>query len=124
MGDLAVFYFNTGRVAEATSLARQAVDLLLLQSFQQKIGGVETDELLLAGQAGLAQGIHHRLLRGFRFAPGNDLRHAAGQEARLLRLVGHGAGQAPLFFMNDTNCVLDDDLKPVEPGSGSRSCAT
>jgi len=26
MGDLAVFYFNTGRVAEATSLARQAVE--------------------------------------------------------------------------------------------------
>jgi acyl-CoA synthetase (AMP-forming)/AMP-acid ligase II len=41
-----------------------------------------------------------------------------GHQGSMMAGTGHGAGQAPLFFMNDTNCVLDDDLNPVEPGSG------
>jgi acyl-CoA synthetase (AMP-forming)/AMP-acid ligase II len=41
-----------------------------------------------------------------------------GHQGSMMAGTGHGAGQAPLFFMNETNCVLDDDLRPVEPGSG------
>lgn len=41
-----------------------------------------------------------------------------GHQGSMMPGTGHGAGQAPLFFMNETNCVLDDDLKLVEPGSG------
>jgi acyl-CoA synthetase (AMP-forming)/AMP-acid ligase II len=41
-----------------------------------------------------------------------------GHQGSMAPGTGHGAGQGPLFYMNDTNCVLDDDRKPVAPGSG------
>lgn len=41
-----------------------------------------------------------------------------GHQGSMMAGTGHGAGQAPLFYMNDTNCVFGDDHKPVVPGSG------
>jgi acyl-CoA synthetase (AMP-forming)/AMP-acid ligase II len=41
-----------------------------------------------------------------------------GHQGSMAPGTGHGAGQGPLFYMNDTNCVLDEDRKPVAPGSG------
>ncbi|HXC51888.1 MAG TPA: acyl-CoA synthetase [Candidatus Limnocylindrales bacterium] len=41
-----------------------------------------------------------------------------GHQGSMAPGTGHGAGQGPLFYMNETNCVLDDDRKPVAPGSG------
>ena len=41
-----------------------------------------------------------------------------GHQGSMMAGTGHGAGQVPLFYMNDTNCVFDDDHKPVVPGSG------
>jgi acyl-CoA synthetase (AMP-forming)/AMP-acid ligase II len=41
-----------------------------------------------------------------------------GHQGQMMQGTGHGAGSGPLFFMNETNCVFDDELKPVVPGSG------
>jgi acyl-CoA synthetase (AMP-forming)/AMP-acid ligase II len=41
-----------------------------------------------------------------------------GHQGSMAPGTGHGAGSGPLFYMNDTNCVLDEDRKPVAPGSG------
>ncbi len=41
-----------------------------------------------------------------------------GHQGSMMAGSGHGAGQAPLFMMNDSNQVFDDDMRPVEPGSG------
>jgi 3-oxocholest-4-en-26-oate---CoA ligase len=41
-----------------------------------------------------------------------------GHQGSMAPGTGHGAGQSPLFYMNDTNCVLDEERKPVAPGSG------
>jgi acyl-CoA synthetase (AMP-forming)/AMP-acid ligase II len=41
-----------------------------------------------------------------------------GHQGSMMAGTGHGAGSQPLFYMNDTNCVLDEDRKPVVPGSG------
>jgi acyl-CoA synthetase (AMP-forming)/AMP-acid ligase II len=41
-----------------------------------------------------------------------------GHQGSMMQGTGHGTGKEPLFFMNETNCVFDDDRKPVVPGSG------
>ncbi|MFN2377881.1 MAG: acyl-CoA synthetase [Candidatus Binatia bacterium] len=41
-----------------------------------------------------------------------------GHQGSMMSGSGHGSGQGPLFFMNETNCVFDDEMKPVAPGSG------
>lgn len=41
-----------------------------------------------------------------------------GHQGQMAPGTGHGAGQSPLFYMNDTNCVLDENRNPVAPGSG------
>lgn len=41
-----------------------------------------------------------------------------GHQGSMLAGTGHGAGRGPVVVMNDTNCVFDDELRPVAPGSG------
>lgn len=41
-----------------------------------------------------------------------------GHQGSMMSGTGHGSGQGPLFFMNETNCVFDEERKPVVPGSG------
>ncbi|HYC57424.1 MAG TPA: acyl-CoA synthetase [Candidatus Binatia bacterium] len=41
-----------------------------------------------------------------------------GHQGSMMPGTGHGAGSGPLFMMNETNCVLDENRKRVEPGSG------
>ncbi len=41
-----------------------------------------------------------------------------GHQGQMIDGTGHGAGEAPRFMMTDANCVFDDEMKPVEAGSG------
>ncbi len=82
----------------------------------------DTSSVFVIGSAGavLSEAVKEQLRRAIPSAMIVDSFGATetGHQGSMMAGTGHGAGQVPLFFMNDTNCVFDDDMKPVVRGSG------
>ena len=82
----------------------------------------DTSSVFVIGSAGavLSEAVKEQLRRSKPSAMVVDSFGATetGHQGSMMAGTGHGAGQVPLFFMNDTNCVFDDEMKPVVPGSG------
>jgi acyl-CoA synthetase (AMP-forming)/AMP-acid ligase II len=82
----------------------------------------DTSSVFVIGSAGavLSEAVKEQLRRSMPSAMIVDSFGATetGHQGSMMAGTGHGAGQVPLFFMNETNCVFDEDLKPVVPGSG------
>jgi len=82
----------------------------------------DTSSVFVIGSAGavLSETVKEQLRRSMPSAMIVDSFGATetGHQGSMMAGTGHGAGQVPLFFMNETNCVFDDEMKPVVPGSG------
>ena len=82
----------------------------------------DASSLFVIGSAGavLSEAVKEQMRRSIPSAMIVDSFGATetGHQGSMMAGTGHGAGSQPLFYMNDTNCVLDEDRKPVVPGSG------
>lgn len=82
----------------------------------------DASSLFVIGSAGavLSEAVKEQMRRSIPSAMIVDSFGATetGHQGSMMAGTGHGAGSQPLFYMNDTNCVLGEDRKPVVPGSG------
>jgi acyl-coenzyme A synthetase/AMP-(fatty) acid ligase len=82
----------------------------------------DASSLFVIGSAGavLSEAVKEQMRRSIPSAMIVDSFGATetGHQGSMMAGTGHGAGSQPLFYMNDSNCVLDEDRKPVVPGSG------
>jgi acyl-CoA synthetase (AMP-forming)/AMP-acid ligase II len=83
---------------------------------------VDMSSVFVVGSAGavLSEAVKEQLRKAFPNTMIVDSFGATetGHQGSMMQGTGHGTGKEPLFFMNETNCVFDDDRKPVVPGSG------
>jgi acyl-CoA synthetase (AMP-forming)/AMP-acid ligase II len=82
----------------------------------------DTSSVFVIGSAGavLSEAVKEQLREAFPNTMIVDSFGATetGHQGSMMQGTGHGTGKEPLFFMNETNCVFDEEMQPVVPGSG------
>lgn len=104
------------------TLVGDAMARPLIEAFEKLGDTIDASSLIVIGSAGavLSEAVKEKFREVLDSVMilDNFGSTEAGHQGTMMAGTGHGTGEAPRFLMNDTNCVFDDDMKPVVAGSG------
>ncbi len=107
---------------QTITLVGDAMARPLIEAIDKAEEGLDLSSLFVIGSAGavLSEAVKEQIRARLGSVMIIDSFGASetGHQGSMVAGTGHGAEKGPLFEMNDSNCVFDDDLKPLEPGSG------